>query len=197
MLFTLLVVFLALSLRVSCASIQARQNQPPSPPLPATDPATDGLQTFNPVELGQLCENPAYYCIYVDQVRADIVHASPVNATDHPDMFKMLIACEEDGQPLPYAVIGARAGGAKKKQEPDEKVEKKDTDAGENGVGVSLLQKNPSQDQGQKDKDASLASDNGANGQPSISAPAAADPGQPKKMAHDYFDDVTVPLADA
>lgn len=86
--FTLLAAFLALSLRVSCARIQARQNTSPPTPLPPSDaqPATapsKEMQVFNPVDMGQLCQNPAYYCIYVDQVRAGIVHASPVNATDN------------------------------------------------------------------------------------------------------------------
>lgn len=88
MLFTLLTLVLVLSLRAACASIPAAQPQPQSPPSSTTPiPAsasdfTDGLQTVNPVDMAQLCQQPAYYCIYVDQVRAGIVHASPVNATD-------------------------------------------------------------------------------------------------------------------
>lgn len=115
------------------------------------------------------------------------------------DMVKTMRACGKDGQPLPYAVIGARVGGGKKKQDADENAD------AERGVGVSRTQKNSgsekgkSKGDGQKDQDPSPALSNGEPGQAAslLQDPAAAAPAQPKKMPHDYFDDVTVPLADA
>ncbi|KAJ1026051.1 hypothetical protein NDA18_003711 [Ustilago nuda] len=244
MLFTLLTLVLALSLRATCASIPAAQPQPQSPPsttpisASASD-STDGLQTVNPVDMGQLCQQPAYYCIYVDQVRAGIVHASPVNATDRQggflferkayldqafhvcfggscidldfksqpgcvtmnyvarkseikghllarfaddvqniigprqDMLQMLIACPNNDQPLPYAVIGPR-GGVKKQ---DQKEDKKEKDAKETDTGVAAK---------------AAVKEN----KPAF-PPTAANITQPGKLGHNYFDDVTVPLVDA
>ncbi|KAJ1023867.1 hypothetical protein NDA13_004701 [Ustilago tritici] len=249
MLFTLLTLVLALSLRATCASIPAAQPQPQSPPSTTPIPAsasdfTDGLQTVKPVYMGQLCQQPAYYCIYVDQVRAGIVHASPVNATDRQgaflferkayldqpfyvcfggscvdldfksrpgcvtmrylarqndikghllarfadnvqdiigrrqDMLKMLTACPNKDQPLPYAVIGPR-GGAKKEDKKEDKKEEKEAKEADTGVAAMRLQKPPEKE----DK--------------SAFPPTAANITQPGKLGHNYFDDVTVPLVDA
>ena len=91
------------------------------------------------------------------------------------DMARTLEACPaSDGQPLPYAVIGARSGLAKQVQ---------------------------GQEQGQKQgikEDASLALSNQANGQvkqggKQVKGQMDAAP----KLNHDYFDDVTVPFLDA
>ncbi|CCF51899.1 hypothetical protein NDA14_002636 [Ustilago hordei] len=254
MLFTLLTLVLALSLLATCASIPAAQPQPQSPPssttpIPASaSDSTDGLQTVNPVDMGQLCQQPAYYCIYVDQVRAGIVHASPVNATDRQggflferkayldqafhvcfggscidldfksrpgcvtmnyvareseikghllarfadnvqniigprqDMLQMLIACPNNDQPLPYAVIGPRGGAKKQDQKQDKKEDKKEEKKEEKEA---------------KETDTGVAAKAAVKENKSAFPPTAANITQPGKLGHNYFDDVTVPLVDA
>ncbi|TKY84781.1 hypothetical protein EX895_005861 [Sporisorium graminicola] len=87
----LLLPFLTCSLLVSCDKVDqapppgaAEQDAPPT--LPNSSPPV--LPTvYTPVVLNQLCQDPANYCIYVDQNRPGTVRASPVNATDAQGAF--------------------------------------------------------------------------------------------------------------
>ncbi|CBQ73596.1 conserved hypothetical protein [Sporisorium reilianum SRZ2] len=105
------------------------------------------------------------------------------------DMRRLLEACPPpDGQALPYAVIGARGGVRPKAAQGDQPHGQQDPNTGVRPVDAAAV----------------------PNAEPPSTAPPAAAPAAPvaadpraragaqanSRPNHDYFDDVTVPLAD-
>lgn len=101
------------------------------------------------------------------------------------DMLRSLMACaKEQGQTLPYAVIGARRG-RKKKQQAD------------GGRARSAEYPETNQDQIQQSQNEQRGtpyeSSTGTTGDNFELAAQPAERDAPPTTSHDYFDDVTVP----